>query len=465
MASTARTRLIKGLASAIYGRGVLIAGQVLTVPVLITRWGAGGYGEWLALTALTTYLAYTNVGVPGTVRSDMAMADGRGDRAAVIQSFQTCLALVGGIGLTAGLAFAAAIRFLPMGQILNASFLGADQVVFVLTVLAAQIIVYTTGNVVQAALSALGRYGLATFIDATRQLGEFSGLLLMVGLFGARPEQAVLAYLVTSSLYFLAQLICLYRTAPDLFAGLHLKKSVIGRLWRPMLGVLSMSLGYYGMTVQAPRIILSGVAGPSAVALYSVTTMLMRMVRIPIDIPAHAATVELSMAVGRGDYEGARGLLKGTTRFSMWLALAAIPFVVLAGPTVVTIWTAHRITPSYELLLICCASTAFFSLSLPSQEALMSVNKLDRATFWIVAMALPYLGLSWLLTRHIGLNGAALSVLVMDVAYAGIALFWVTRFFDLPAASLAKALAKPPFDLVSREFGLISTRLRNFSTK
>lgn len=459
MTSTARIRLVKGLASAIYGRGVLILGQVLTVPVLITRWGAGGYGEWLALTALTTYLAYTNVGVPGTVRSDMAMADGRGDRTAVIESFQTCLALVAGVGLIAGLAFAVAIRFLPMGHILNASFMGPQQVAFVLTILAIQIIVYSTGNVVQAALSALGRYGLATFIDATRQLGEFAGLLVMVGLFKARPEQAVLVYLITSGLYFIGQIACLYRTAPDLFNGLHLRRSVFGRLWRPMLGVLSMSLGYYGMTVQAPRIILASVVGPSAVALYSVTTMLMRMVRIPIDIPAHAATVELSMAVGKGDFEGARKLLQGTTRFSMWLALAAIPVVLALGPTATTLWTAGRITPSYDLLSICCASTALFSLALPSQEALMSVNKLDRATFWIIAMAAPYLGVSWLLAKTFGLDGVALGVLMMDLAYAGISLFWVTRFFDMPASTLMKALAKPPIDLVQKEINMLLVRL------
>jgi O-antigen/teichoic acid export membrane protein len=219
------------------------------------------------------------------------------------------------------------------------------------------------------------------------------------------------------------------------------------------------------MTVQAPRIILASVVGPSAVALYSVTTMLMRMVRIPIDIPAHAATVELSMAVGKGDFEGARNLLQGTTRFSMWLALAAIPVVLVVGPTVTTLWTAGRITPSYDLLLICCASTALFSLALPSQEALMSVNKLDRATFWIVAMAAPYLGLSWLLAKSIGLDGVAIAVLIMDAAYAGISLFWVTRFFDIPASALGKALAKPPFDLVRSEANLVITKLRKFAAR
>lgn len=451
MSDPARARLIKGLASAIYGRGVLIVGQVVAVPALVGRWGAGGYGEWLSLTALTAYLAYTNVGVPGTVRSDMAMADGRGDRAGVRESFQTCFALVCCVALLAGLGFVAAIHGFSFDKFLNSEFISPSGTRFILTVLSCQIVIYTAGNVLQASLSALGEYGKASAIDATRQLFEFASLIVSVGVLKATPEQASLIYLISSSLYFLAMLFSLHRVAPDLFYGLHLRASVIARLWRPMLGVLSMSLGYYGMAIQVPRIILAATIGPAAVAVYAVTGMLMRIVRIPIDIPAHSATVELSMAMGRGDIEAAQGFLTTTTRFCLWLALALVPIVVLMGPLIVTTWTVGRVHPEMSLLLIASLSTVLFSLALPSQEALMSVNRLDRATLWLLMSAPAFITLCWTLAKAFGTNGVAFSVLLLDCGYASLTIFWVLKHYDISAARFVSALRTPPIDFIAAE--------------
>lgn len=457
-AVSVRERLTKGLAALIYQRAVVVGGQVLAVPVFLTRWGAAGYGEWVALTALASYLSYTNIGVPGAVRADMAMAHGRDDQRQMVESFQTSFVLVGALSGAAGLLFLAAMTFLPVGAFLKASFMSPTEAALVGAAIAVQVVLYICAGVMGAALSAVGKYALAGMLDSNRQLLEFLSIVVLVGLLHLRPPALAIAYPAISLGYFIALVVMLKKHAPWLLAWpLRFRWPVLRRLLGPMFGVLGMTLGYYGMALQAPRVILAATLGPKAVAVYAVTVMMLRMVRIPIEVPAHSATVEISLAYGKGDVALARRLLLGTTRFCLWLALALIPFVLLFGPFIVRVWGAGRLEVSHSLILFSAISTAFFAMALPFQEALMSLNRLGRVTVWILLGSPAYIAIAWLLTRAWGLSGAGEAVMLLDCAYAILSFVCITRYFDYPAAAFLKGVVVPPIDTVRHELAIART--------
>ena len=66
-----------GLSSAIIM--VTMVGQILTVPILLTRWGAQIYGEWLTLTALAGTLSMLNLGVQSYVTNRLIAYYVRGE--------------------------------------------------------------------------------------------------------------------------------------------------------------------------------------------------------------------------------------------------------------------------------------------------------------------------------------------------------------------------------------------------
>jgi O-antigen/teichoic acid export membrane protein len=290
---------------------------------------------------------------------------------------------------------------------------------------------------------------------------EMVAMFATVGLFSAKPGVAAWIYVASWSAYALVVTGYLWRFAPWLFARpLRLRTTVLRELVRPMFGVLAMTFGYVGMSVQAPRIIVAAVAGPVETALYVVASMMMRVVRIPIDLPAHAATVEISLAVGPGEMARGRELLSNTTRTCLWLALASIPFVVALGPLVSSVWTNGRVTTPVDLVALMCVSTIFFAVSLPSQEGLMAIGRLDRATKWLLIGSAPFIALCWGLTRLLGVEGAAIAVIGLDLLYATTAVAAVIRYFEYGGLRRWAARLGPPVDLLFAERDRLLRHLR-----
>lgn len=458
---TARRRIFAGLAASIYSRTVLVLGQFLLVPILITRWGVVGYGEWVTISALASYLGYTNIGMPGALRAHMAMAFSRDGHVAMQEAFQSSLVLITAIAGMVGLAVITALQVLPLDRLLNLHWMGAAQAILVASILCGQVVIYAIASVFGAGLSSVGEYPKTTRLDAHRQLFETVSMGVAVGLFSARPATAAWIYIASWGAYACALAVNLRGSAPQLFARpVRLRPSVLVELVRPMFGVLGMTFGYVGMSIQAPRIILAAAAGPQATAIYVVAFMMMRMIRIPLDLPAHSATVEISLAVGKGQMERGRELLSNTTRTCLWLALASIPCVVVLGPVVSSLWTNHRTEAPVSLLALMCVSTLFYSVAIPSQEGLMAIGRLDQATRWLLIGCLPFVAVCWGLSRALGVEGAAIAVIGLDLLYAATGVSAVIRYFEYQSLRLWAVRLTPPLDLLFAEGDRLMRRLR-----
>lgn len=457
-----RARLTRAFAANSYSSLVPSLGQIVAVPVLVMHWGAIGYGEWTALTALATYLNYAGVGIPGALRAEMAMAFGQRNQARMVESFQTSLMLTLAIALVVGACFIFAVQVIPAKAFVKGGFLSEEETRFVVSVLGLQIVMIIVSGVLQAAIAAVGRYGLAMTLDANRQVIEFGTLVTAVGLFHAKPTWVCLIYPAVAVTYVTLLAVLVWRFAPWLFAPpWRLKTRVLRQLSKPMAGVMAAALGYYGLSIQAPRIILLAVLGPAAVAVYAITLMLMRLMRVPIAILAHAPTVELSFAHGEEDQARARRILLRSLRTSFWLSTGLIPVVVLIGPWAVRLWTGGRIEVPVSLMLLVSVSTALFSLSLPCQEALMSLGKLSKATMWLAIGSLPLVALTVFLTRSFGLNGMGAAMVVLDGAYAGLAVAWTLPLFGFEPKPFFRELLTPPFDVLVSEGGRLLATVRS----
>lgn len=456
---SARRRIFGGLLASIYGRAVLVIGQIILVPVMISRWGLEGYGEWIAISALTSYLSYTSVGMPGALRAHMAMAFARNGERAMQEAFQSSVILVAALAAAGAGIFIGIIHLVSLDQAMNLHWMGHRQAEMVATVLAAQLAIYAVASVLNAAVSSVGRYPRANLLDALRQTLELAALVLVVGIGRAEPAVTVWVYIGSWSLYCLALAGDLARHAPSLFGRPVLfRTSVLKELARPMLGVLGMTFGYIGMSVQAPRIILAVVVGPQATAVYALASMMMRIVRIPIDIPAHSATVEISIVAGRGDMDTARWLQTNIICICLWLAIASIPVAILVGPWISFEWTHHRAEAPMSLLALMSVSTIFFGVALPCQEGLMAVGQLHRATRWLLIGSVPFLGFCWLLARVWTTNGVALAVVGLDLLYAATGTTAVLRHFGYQASNFWRPLLRPPVKLLAIEARRFLTR-------
>ena len=56
-------RVLRGVAANLYDKGVVALLQLLNIPVLTHYWGADGFGVWLMLTTIPTYVAVSDIGL------------------------------------------------------------------------------------------------------------------------------------------------------------------------------------------------------------------------------------------------------------------------------------------------------------------------------------------------------------------------------------------------------------------
>jgi O-antigen/teichoic acid export membrane protein len=449
----ARTRILKGLGASAYARLVTLISQVLLIPLLVTRWGPTGYGEWLALTALASFVSYSSLGLAQAIRSEVALTLSSRGEAAAAEVFRAGLSLILMFCCLGALAFWAFISWVDISGFLKLTVLSPTAAVLILWLFVGQIIVNLIGGVVAAGLSAVGSYGLAQFVDANRQLGDFLLMLVLVGLLHRPAAGAALIFPATASLALLANTLFLIAKAPWIVrSGAHLRLAALAPLWRPTLGSFLLNFGYTGLIVQAPRLIIATTMGPSFVAVYAVASMLLRLVRIPIEIPSFSATVEMSTAFGAGDRPLAQRLLVTASRFSVWIGIILIPLTVAFGPLAVHVWSNGRLEAPYGLVVALGLSTAAFAFGLPGQEGLMALNRLLTASGWLVLLSAPFAMACYALTKAEGLLGAGLAVLALEGIFAVLVVRQCLKLFDYPAGGYLAALAKPPFEVLVQEW-------------
>lgn len=445
---SARDRITKAILGASYARFALVCGQIVAVPVLVTGWGMASYGTWITLTSLASYLTYSAVGVAQVLRSDMAMNDSVGSDAAARASFQTVFAMVALTTTFALGTFLALLWLLPVRELFNISDLSVSDVRSIAAAMAFATVILLVSGTVSAGLAALGHYGMAQAIDATRTTIEFTSLAIAVGLFRAPPALAALIYPLSATLTLLFSTIALHRIAPYLFNQVSLNIGILRRLMAPMAGSLLLSVGYTSLGIQAPRLIIAATLGPVQVAVFSLATMMFRIARIPIEVPAFATTVEVSRAYGSGNLLTARNLMAGSTQFTLWLALLIVPCVVVLGPIVGDIWTLGRTHVSVGILLVLAFATMFYAISLPAQETLMAANRLSTATVAVAAMALPFCVGLYFAAKAFNLVGAAAAVVALEAAFAFITVRASLRLLDFPLEHYVRAICRPPVSII-----------------
>lgn len=405
-----------GLTSVMYGRVIVLVGQITSVPILATHWGTSGYGEWLALTAAASYAAYGGAGLAPSIRADMAMAPASGDADRMQETFQSALTYLAIVGC--GLIAIALLisSWAPLTTWLQIESISARDAGLIVVFLTTQIALGLLNGVCNAALAVVGRFALANVTDATRVAVEFGSVGAAVIWLQASPLQVSQIYATSSLMMLIFNFTVLKLIAPQLVTSAwRFSTEALSRVWRPTLDVLTMNFGYSGLMIQAPRIILASALGPSAVATYAVAVMFIRILRMVLEVPGVAVTVEISRAYATDNLVLLRSILTLASRSTFWAAVVSAPFVVVLGPDLIQGWSNGRLHTDVPVLLILSVSTCFFAASLPSYEALIATKNLGLPARWLLGAACPFLLLCWLGSRFMGVEGAALSVALFEI--------------------------------------------------
>ena len=108
-----------GFGTTVVSKAAATVIQVVQVPVLLHFWGAPMFGVWMILTAIPTYLSFSNTGFGSVAGNEMTMLMARGEQEEALGVFQSCWWLISLMMGATGAVMCVALYYLPMAQLLN----------------------------------------------------------------------------------------------------------------------------------------------------------------------------------------------------------------------------------------------------------------------------------------------------------------------------------------------------------
>jgi len=414
IAGTVRGRLIRGFGATALGPVVTAIVQIVSVPVFLHFWGVKLYGEWLIISAIPIYLALSDLGFGNVAANDMTMLVAAGDRESALETFQSTWALILMTSALVEISILSAIWFLPLTRWLNLSSIGAPEVRLILILFSAYVLFVLQTDLITTGFRCEGNFAYGMLINNVMRLAEFTMTMILVA-HGAKPLRVVavlLAARITGT--FLMSWLML-RKSPWLSYGFRFARfASIRRLVSPAIAFMAFPAGS-ALSVQGMMVVVGIVLGPIAVATFSTMRTLTRFGFQIIEAIKNSVWPELSAAFGAQNWDLARRLHRTACQAALWLSLAAVAFLFVAGDHIFVFWTHGRVimdVGAFRWLLLGIVANSFWYTS---SVVTIASNTHERVAALYLAGTAGALILARYLMPHFGISGAAMSLLVIDI--------------------------------------------------
>lgn len=420
-------RLAAGAGAQGLANVVLLAGQLLSVPVLLGAWGADAYADWLVLSAAAGLLALADLGLHGHLSNALRAAWARGDEAGGRRILQSGLgvyaALTGGLALLVGVAALAMAAQLVDGPALLGVARPDGAGTTLLLLLAATLLLLPRG-LVATVHSARGAFHREVGV-LTLSLAGMQGAPMLAALAGGGPAQAAAAQLAAALLLgWLPLLRGLRRRYPDLeLRPLPPTRAELRRI-AAKAPLYAVQQGGVLVLVNAPVLLLGWLAAPAAVVVFATLRTLVGFVRQTVQQVAVVLGLEMARLCARGDLAGAARLHAGSAA-ALGCATGLLAGAVwVAGPPVFALWT-HGTTPFDPL--VAALLLGGLLLRAPVQGAAATLRLVDRPGVVAAVQAGEVAALLLLAPALIPWAGAAGAALAAAVAEGLVSGPWVLR--------------------------------------
>src|ERR1035437_1997597 len=107
-------RLLRSISAIFAGQFLNIVGNLLLVPLFLSRWSTGMYGEWMALSAVVAYLGVTDLGMNLAAANALTAAYARGDLGRYRHLQGSAMAFYVGMALSLSLLSGLLMAILPI---------------------------------------------------------------------------------------------------------------------------------------------------------------------------------------------------------------------------------------------------------------------------------------------------------------------------------------------------------------
>jgi O-antigen/teichoic acid export membrane protein len=410
------------LKSVVHNVGALSAGQLsnvignlLLVPLLLSRWSTPVYGEWTALSALVAYLGTLDLGMNSAAANALLASHTQRDASRYAALQATAAAFYISVACVITLLAGALCLLLPLPKWLGIVHIPGHDATMVLWILAARMIWQLPACYVWSVFRTAGNLAASQWFGNAHALGGVAVTAAVVFLQGSCIQVAVWGALPLAISTGVAWL-CVRKYHRDLLPDLrNATPAALTQLLRPSLYfgliMLAMAVGLNG-----PVLIISKTLGGDAVALLVTTRVLVSMVRQVVGVVSNAVWPELTKLEATGGHATLRTVHSLLSALCVALSVTFATALWFEGHSVITVWTAGRLTNNMPLLRLYLAVVALQAPWLASSMIPTATNRHKRLAYSYAIAAAIGVAATAILVPHIGVVAVPAGILVGEVA-------------------------------------------------
>ena len=389
-----KRRILMNLGANTLGKSLSVCAQIVSVPILLHRWGTGVYGEWILLSSIPMYFSMSDIGFGNVAGNEMTMLVASGKRDEALEVFQSVSLFITAISIVMSVLLAIGTWYLPLTRWFQIRLLSIHDVRQILLILGLSALLTLQEGLFHGSFRCVGKYALGTSAKSAVQFGTFLGVIASVS-FGATPLLVATITMLINAAGTFALWWLLRRQIDWIRYGVrHVRLSTIRRLLGPAVSFMSFPISNI-LTLQGVLMVIGHIFGPVGVVVFSTARTISRSVLQALQLINASVWPEVSAAFGSGSLILVRKLHRSSCQLSIFLSMLTSLVAAIFGNQIWKTWTLGRFHTDPFLLNLLLLQMLIGSLWFTSSVVPAATNNHQGIAKVILLASALSLGLSY----------------------------------------------------------------------
>ena len=341
--------IIKNVIANLFKVFIIFLNQIVLVPLYIEFWGTATYGDWLVLTAITSFFVMSDMGLNNVSNNRFCIKYAENDLTECNSLLVNNFVLIGGVGIVSTIGMILFVLFTDLHSCLGLHSVSNFTAAIVLVVSISYVFINMLGGVLDSIYNANHLASRATYINNFTKLGYLIILLICI-LAQIKMWLLIIFVAIPYVISFIYKLIDSKKLYNCSFSFKIFNKRLFLELIKPSLAYLGFPISNT-ISFQGYTLIVNSFWGATPLVLFNTTRTLVNIIRTLVETVTNGIRPEMSIAYGENNKNRLTIVYRKTNIITLIIAVSCCVFLLYFGEYIYMIWTHNVIEFSLQLML------------------------------------------------------------------------------------------------------------------
>ncbi|MCE4566488.1 MATE family efflux transporter [Maribellus sp. CM-23] len=405
--------IVKNFGANVFGIVINLFNQIILVPFFLRYWGTDLYSDWLVISAFSTFLLMTDLGLNTVISNQFSLEYSRGNISMCTKLLLNNIFFIISIGIIILSSIIISARFVDISKFFDLHVLESDIALKIILALSLMVFLNMLNGSLNAIYRARSLASRGVIFDNLTRLIEvmilFTGIvakwnILFIVWIYVIPKFVLLFLKYADAQKFFKFKIKFYN---------NLDLSLLKQFVKPSIFFMSFPVGN-AIIIQGYTLLVNKFFGASDLVLFTTTRTMVNFIKTAMGSIATAVWPEFTLAFGKKDYSKVRKIHRLSVAISFTIAILISIFLIFFGEWIYTIWTNGAIVFDRKLMLAFILVLITNNFWYSSSVTLMATNNHLRLGLYYILTSILAIGIARSIVQFNSLIYLVLSLLIMD---------------------------------------------------